>query len=363
MIDKVIDIDASDLADRLAVVGTETTGLLVSSVRSLVSVDSLVFTGGGGTEGGAVLNRGDLSMRRCVVRGNHAGLNPDNTGGWGGGIANYGVLSISGCTIENNSSDPWSAAGGVFNGGLMFAEDCRISGNEGGDFGAGGIYNLGSMTIVGCTIGFNSAESNIPGRGGGGILNYGSCSIRNTSVVGNSAGFGPGGGVDNKGEMTLYNCTLGSNFSKQGWAIRNEGTIALNHSTVSGYPFDYGVRPNALSNSGGLTLINSIVAAASSYAGPDIHNQGGAINLDGSNFVGDPTDSGLVAGSALLTGDPMLATLGDYGGATPTMPPLPGSGIIDAAVLLPSTPNSDQRGVARPQGVAPDLGSVELEIP
>jgi len=64
-------------------------------------------------------------------------------------------------------------------------------------------------------------------------------------------------------------------------------------------------------------------------------------------------------GANLLAGNPLLAPLADYGGPTPTMPPLPGSPVIDAAVPLPGTPSTDQRGAPRPVGPRPDLGAVE----
>jgi hypothetical protein len=65
-----------------------------------------------------------------------------------------------------------------------------------------------------------------------------------------------------------------------------------------------------------------------------------------------PTPTDQVVGSALL------GALGDNGGATPTHALLSGSPAIDApdAALCPAT---DQRGVARPQGPACDVGAFE----
>ena len=41
------------------------------------------------------------------------------------------------------------------------------------------------------------------------------------------------------------------------------------------------------------------------------------------------------------------------------MPPLPGSPVIEAGVLLATTPEFDQIGHSRPNGPLPDLGAVE----
>jgi len=66
--------------------------------------------------------------------------------------------------------------------------------------------------------------------------------------------------------------------------------------------------------------------------------------------------------------DPRLGALGDYGGATETIPLLPGSSAIDAGLdALPDgtviCPATDQRGVARPQGAHCDIGAFEYVPP
>jgi hypothetical protein len=67
-------------------------------------------------------------------------------------------------------------------------------------------------------------------------------------------------------------------------------------------------------------------------------------------------------GNNLTTGDPQLAALGNYGGPTQTMPPLPGSRAKDKASLGILTLSMDQRGFPRLIGSALDIGAVE-EIP
>ena len=66
-----------------------------------------------------------------------------------------------------------------------------------------------------------------------------------------------------------------------------------------------------------------------------------------------------------IGGDPLLAPLGDYGGPTQTMPPLPGSPAIDAGDnAAASGLATDQRGMARVQSggyglPVVDIGAVE----
>ena len=71
---------------------------------------------------------------------------------------------------------------------------------------------------------------------------------------------------------------------------------------------------------------------------------------------------GCPAGSTctnIITADPLLGTLGNYGGFTQTIPLLAGSSAIDTGndAICPAT---DQRGVARPQGAHCDIGAYEL---
>ncbi len=62
-------------------------------------------------------------------------------------------------------------------------------------------------------------------------------------------------------------------------------------------------------------------------------------------------------GSALVN----LGILTDNGGLTPTHLPEPGSPAIDGAGTMCVA--DDQRGIARPQGPACDIGAVEVEQP
>jgi hypothetical protein len=65
----------------------------------------------------------------------------------------------------------------------------------------------------------------------------------------------------------------------------------------------------------------------------------------------EPTD--------LIVADAMLGPLQDNGGPTETHDLLPGSPAIDAGSMDCPPPDTDQRGVARPQGAGCDIGAVE----
>jgi len=101
-------------------------------------------------------------------------------------------------------------------------------------------------------------------------------------------------------------------------------------------------------------LENTIVAAnAADGGGPDL--SGGILSEVGVNLLG--STEGVTGPFTGIVADPMLAPLGDNGGPTPTMLPLPGSPAIDVggATSLPV----DQRGFPRVVGAKVDIGSVE----
>ncbi len=68
--------------------------------------------------------------------------------------------------------------------------------------------------------------------------------------------------------------------------------------------------------------------------------------------------AGGYCGIDVLDADPMLAPLADNGGATPTLLPAADSPAIDAG-NDEDCPETDQRGVSRPQGSGCDIGAVE----
>jgi hypothetical protein len=146
--------------------------------------------------------------------------------------------------------------------------------------------------------------------------------------------------------MTLNSSTVSNNTATgtgQGGGVWNSGVLRLTHATLAANSIAAslggGVRTIGATNQ--LTIENSIVA----------NNTAGSF---GSNISGSGT---IFMGINITSGDPLLAPLGDYGGPTQTMPPLPGSPAIDAAG--PTSFLTDQRGLDRPSGPLPDIGAVE----
>jgi hypothetical protein len=216
------------------------------------------------------------------------------------------TASISGLMITGGNADTDTDDGGgvqVMADGSLTMTDCTVSGNaaSGRSSLGGGLvcFKGGSLTMTDCTVSSNNAA------GGGGLFNLnGTLTMTNCTVTGNSTTTS-GGGLGSFGTSaatTLISCTVSANST----------------STSAG---------GGLNNQGGsVTLTSTIVAG--NYAGGDIS--------------GNYTDGG----HNLTFGSPLLAALGDYGGPTFTMPPLPGSPAIGGGAST-GTPEFDQRGFPR----------------
>ncbi len=277
-------------------------------------------------------------------------------GGSGGGIDNTGTMTLAGSTLSGNS------AGINFNFPWI-----PFTGNDGN---GGGIDNTGTLAITDCTLSDNSTifDAGYGGGGkggnGGGIENEGTLTLTNSTLVDNAAWGNGGGGIDNTGTLTLTDCTLSRNTSTtSGLPIVGNGGGIENDTTGTLTVTDCTLADNDAANKGG-GIINAgiLTVAMSLFANPD----GGNLVLEsnaefasqGHNLFSD-TPAVKLAPTDLINTNPLLAPLGNYGGSTETMALLPGSPAIDAGITVAGV-TTDQRGVARPQGTAPDIGAFEL---
>ena len=305
---------------------------------------------------------GDRVTRVFEVNANQlvvlTGLTINNgRAGFGGGIWNVGTLTISGCTLSGDSafSSLTGLGGGIFNSpsGKLTVSQSTLSRDTAVSAG-GGIYNLGMLTASGSTLSNNSAGG---GGGGGFFIGGGSdvgagsatATLTNCTLANNRVPFNGGGVFVNGGTTTLTNCTvsLNSTFSGDG------GGIYISSSTVSI-----------------LNLINTIVAGNTrpiGASGPDIF---GAVATADHSLVGDGTGSlgivngangNIVGGNGHPVINPLLGPLQNNGGPTQTMALLAGSPAIGHADNS-KAPARDQRGLPRIDelGELTDIGAFEL---
>lgn len=320
----------------------------VSIVRSVLSGNTA-----GEASGGALETRGQATIRNSAITSN-------KTYGAGGGIGNSGTLELIGSQITNNlASEGQSAGGGIVNGGTLTVTGSLISHNAITSTYGGGLYNTGQATFIGSVI-----QANIAFDGPGGVYNeQGRLTLRGSAVDANTTTYGPGGignyailtlldstisanGIANSQEMTATNST----FSAA--EIENTGQMLFGNATITNAKV-------ALTNSGTLELRNTILAGNQQDCAGPIVSLGHTLigNVAGCTYTQAPGD---LIGTGAQPIKPLLGPLQTNRGATATHAPLFGSPAIDAGDDA-TCPALDQRGVARPQGAACDIGAVEVE--
>jgi hypothetical protein len=295
-----------------------------------------------------------------------------------------GFTITAGNANENNYASPFSQGGGMYSDkGSPTLLNVIFSGNY-AIFG-GGMYNGGEMThpngsspiLVNVIFDGNSAiegggmrnddysnpslvnvafNNNRASRGGGGIENRNFSSPIVTNVTFNSNTAVGGGGIMNwdNSNPILTNVTFHKNMAEQGGGIYNENGSKpiLKHVTLSG---NTAIEGGALYNNYAAdpSITNSILYG----------NSGGEIyDLSGARAVTYSIVQGGYPGIGNLDADPLLASLQDNGGFTQTMALGVGSPAIDAGENA-NCPETDQRGLARPQGSSCDMGAFEYMMP
>ncbi len=316
---------------------------------------------GSGTDNTAILDG------FTMTGGNANGSGADEN--IGGGMVNYyGSPTIQNTILSNNSA--LEKGGGMFNDhssptltGVTFDE------NTAGGTG-GGMSNSYSHPIL-TRVTFN-ANSVTGGNGGAMYNDYSSPTLTSVTFSANSATAGNGGAMYNDldSQPTLTNVTFSGNSATMdsgfnggnGGAIYNYATTApprLTNVTFSGnQALDYdALHPaygGAMYTVAGSALITNTILWGNL---PDqIYDDGSSMMLYNSVAQGGcPTG---VTCSSIITDDPLLGILGDYGGGVQTIPLLPASSALDTAHDT-ACPADDARGVARPQGAHCDIGAFE----
>ena len=288
------------------------------------------FSSNSAYNGGGIYNSSSNPTMTNVAFSNNTATGNTSIGGYGGGMYN-GTSSnpiVTGATFSNNSA--------VWDGGGMYNNSSSPS-----------LTNVtfnGKMLI---TYASNSGGVTWSASYGGGMDNVSSNpTLTNVTFSGNTASPSPssgiyysfsinyGGGISNTlSNPILTNVTFSNNFSHDGGGMENN---------------DFSSIPR---------IQNTIFWGNTDDAGGQISDKGGTSNVKNSVVQG-----GYAGGTNIITADPMLGTLGNYGGFTQTIPLLAGSSAIDTAndAVCPTT---DQRGVHRPQGPHCDIGAYEYIVP
>ncbi|MDB5334266.1 MAG: filamentous hemagglutinin family N-terminal domain protein, partial [Phycisphaerales bacterium] len=298
-----------------------------------------VTISGNNTAGVFVVNGGlAASLSGLVIANGSAGA--------GGGIASLGTLTVSNCLFSANKA-LGAQGGAISSSGTLTVNDCTFSGNSAVGSAGGAIQNtVGTLTISGSTFAGNSADA-----AGGAIRNFaGTLIVTNSTFSGNFAGLN-GGGIENaSGPATVSDSTFSGNSANAGGGIYNSNTLTLNNTLLAGNTA--GAAGNEIyQNSGTISDSRNLLGDSAETSAAAFTN----FSPDVSDIVATSNGTKPTALSAML-----VTTLGNYGGATQTLPLLPGSPAINTALFINGI-TTDQRGVSRPQGSAPDIGAFESQ--
>jgi hypothetical protein len=312
--DGLNDIRISDVYLTAAIGGsiiTDSTAFFIN-----VTVTSNTATGAS-ARGGGILGddpAATLHIEDSVITGNDAtGTNTS----YGGGIYSEGPLVIENSVISGNDA----TGGSVQNqGGGVFAEDN---------------FDLDGVTFSGNTVGgTDPSGAGLVGDGGAAANEL----IENSTFSGNTGAMSGGGGAVIQDTTTITNTTFTGNTAGVGADLQVTGAgITTTKNAIFG-------STGACDEDGGATIVPATPVGN---------------NID----VGTSCDFASVGGSSgnQNSTNPMLGPLTQ---GTPSEPPshrpMPLSPAVDMA-LTDCGPMTDQRGVAKPQGPACDIGSHELD--
>lgn len=207
-----------------------------------------------------------------------------------------------------------------------------LVGDPGGDaYGGGVCLDGGTLRLVNCTLSGNTARGG-PGAGG--------------AHYGGDGGAAYGGGIfAGGGTISLVNCTVYQNVAAGG-AGGYGGTQYPYHGGAQGFGSGAGIYTLL----GGPTLLNTILQG--SY---------GAFSSQGYNLLENGSGTSGWVASDRTNASFSLDVLDDYGGTTLTHALLADSPATDAGTSSGAL-RDDQRGIARPQNLAVDIGAFEAEF-
>lgn len=172
-----------------------------------------------------------------------------------------------------------AATGNLTLNGLTISDGLAVF--DGVDFDSndgGGIFNRGTLTINNCTISDNEADNN-----SGGIQNSGNMTVNNSIISGNEGG-GGGGGIENGGDLTITNSNISNNtaFVSIGGGIQNNGgTLSIENSTINSNEAGDSGAGIANVEGGTINIINSTISDNSSgFEGGGIFNSFGTVDMN-----------------------------------------------------------------------------------
>ena len=268
------------------------------------------------------------------------------TNGWTGAGDTSALVISNTVTIQGLTASPGVTlaigSGGqrrhfyVNGSAALTLANLMLTGGYATNYG-GSVWCFGSLTVSNCTF-----TGNYAGQEGGAIQTWGTVSpfllVQNSTIASNISGSYASGIGDGSAQSIFDHVTMVDNVASA------SGCVLWIYNTIA-------------------ALTNSIIAR-NTHDGVQTYGIGAFSAQSANNLLGIGNWAGLANGiNGNLVGVASaglgLGTLANNGGPTPTVALLPSSPAINAGTSADGVA-TDQRGVARPQGVAPDIGAYEF---
>ncbi|MBQ7813620.1 MAG: hypothetical protein IJ387_03895, partial [Thermoguttaceae bacterium] len=238
---EIADVVVIDGEDRdVTLDGANSTGIFLVQEGAIATISRLTATRGAGSVGGAVVNRGELTLNEVDFANNNVRLSGtptdgELTSGLGGAIYNVGTLTVDGGSFENNLASEFGGA--IFSKGELVVKNASFVG--GSSFAGGAIAaQAGTLTVENSTFTNNVAEV------GGAIYTLVDATFVAVSFVGNEATNGNGGAIyagpkstitfaaDAASESTLAVSFEGDKASGNGGALYTENDLLVSGDLI-----------------------------------------------------------------------------------------------------------------------------------
>lgn len=257
--------------------------------EAFVRMKDLELTGGSATNGGSIVNAGNLVLLDCTLRDNTATES-------GGAISNQSDLVLNHTTLENNVAG--SDGGGIANeeGGILsVTNDSFLGDNDAGRYG-GGIYlggqsagaRIENSTLTGnfanqtggavfaedgvFSVTESTLDMNMAGSRGGAIYTLVQLLLSRTSLVGNEAANGGAILFDADAKHSIEHCTFAENI-----AVSYGGAINATNGELSIVASEFESNQGAVGGAIAFTEMASYSILDNHYLSNQAVNGGGAI--------------------------------------------------------------------------------------
>ncbi len=237
-------------------------------------------------------------------------------------------------------------------------DNVTIRGGSTSAFGGGILDASGDLVLDQVTL-----ANNVAVAGGGVYSTSPSLDIRRSTITGNTGSIG-GGGILGEHQVLVSSSTITGNQADVTAGAIHPGALLADSGSISASTIgaNQGTSNLGLSGSGTLTVKGTIIEAGTSGAACEVYRSTGIVS-GGWNLVGDSTcrlstatdHEGVpsLLGPLAANGGPTRTQLASSSSVAVGAIPVGTAGLCDAAAPI------DQRGIARPQGAACDIGSVE----